>query len=245
MSAVQDRSIPTPEDPLGLGALLARLSDPPLPAQLSREQADDHAVVASAGLGFNDDVPAHTDESGFDLSDVADMARQVEDARFAAESLLYAQLQAAADSAAAAASDDDRNADRHVGTEIRQIADLRVEVTPEPAPSLTDWHQELAAVVAASAAELAAAGNPPAAPLDGGAIPVDPPTPAPFPPPIRTLNSGHTDTAALLRELASLGHDDRMATENPPSAPAQRVPPGSRTAPGVNPKNKRKGLFGR
>lgn len=239
---MQDRSIPTPEDPLGLGALLARLSDAPpslpSPAASSRDTAADTFAAQGA--------PAHADDSGFDLSDVADMARQVEEARFAAESRLYAQLQAAADSAAAAASEDERTADKHVGTEIRQAADLRVEVTPEPAPSLTDWHQELAAVVAASAAELAAAGNPPAPPLDGGAIPVDPPAPARLPPPIRTLNSGHTDTAALLRELASLGHDDRGPADGPPMPPAQRVPPGSRpTSAGAQSKNKRKGLFGR
>ena len=51
----------------------------------------------------------------------------------------------------------------------------------------------------------------------------------------------HADTAMLLRELASLGFgmdDDAPA----PSAPAPRAPT---SAPPVDPKKKRKGLFGR
>jgi hypothetical protein len=230
VSAVHDRSVPNEEDPLGLGALLARLGEPP--------------------------AASENHESVLDLHAVADMAREVEEARFAAETRLYAQLQAAADSAAAATpqTGPEETAVEEVDVRAPDEVDLRGVIAPRPAAplsdgeaSLTDWHQELAAVVAASASELASAGNPP--PTDPGAIPVDPPAAIPPPPPVRTLDTSHTDTAALLRELASLGGDDRHGgTDNsssaslPRSGPSSR-PPSSGTAAGA--KNKRKGLFGR
>ena len=50
-----------------------------------------------------------------------------------------------------------------------------------------------------------------------------------------------TDTAALLRELSSLGGEEDAP---PPSAPAPRSP--SRpSAPAIDPKKKKRGLFGR
>ncbi len=52
----------------------------------------------------------------------------------------------------------------------------------------------------------------------------------------------HADTAMLLRELASLGFGMDDDPQPPPKAPAPRAPS---SAPPVDPKKKRKGLFGR
>ena len=51
----------------------------------------------------------------------------------------------------------------------------------------------------------------------------------------------HADTAMLLRELSSLGFGMDDAPP-PPAAPSPRPPS---PAPAVDPKKKRKGLFGR
>jgi hypothetical protein len=239
VSVVHDRSIPSEEDPLGLAALLARLGEPdPEIEPIYSPPASTRAappVDESISVRHTDDAYEH------DLATLASMAREVEEARFAAETRLYAQLRATAererDVAAAEAA-----AEPTARTTTQPMPTPHAAAPSEP--TLTDWHQELAAVVAASAADLAAAGTPAPQPTLDPEPERVPPAPTPRP----TGPTSRTDTAALLRELASLGGDDRADEPSAPP-PARPSAPGRPAASGggngSNAKGKRKGLFGR
>jgi hypothetical protein len=97
------------------------------------------------------------------------------------------------------------------------------------ASMLTELNREAPVAAAPAAPE---PDEEPAAPVE--AAPVDT-GPAPM------VARDHADTAMLLRELSSLGFG---MDDSPPATPAPSSRPPS-SAPPVDPKKKRKGLFGR
>ena len=98
-----------------------------------------------------------------------------------------------------------------------------------------------AAVHAALFAELTATAGSSSQATQGSAVAVADPPAEVDDEPMTTYRHTDTDTAALLRELASLGFDE----ETPPASPLRSGPaPSPRPAP-ASANKKRKGLFGR
>ncbi len=112
----------------------------------------------------------------------------------------------------------------------RAFAELSATATwtPDAAPAVRELDREL---------ELDPEREPERGPDDG---PVD--GPADQDPPARSYGAQDTDTAALLRELASLGLDDDPAPVRTPGGPPRPVLSASAAAAAAK---KRKGLFGR
>jgi len=112
----------------------------------------------------------------------------------------------------------------------RAFAELSATATwtPDAVPAVRELDREL---------ELDPEREPERGPDDG---PVD--GPADQDPPARSYGAQDTDTAALLRELASLGLDDDPAPVRTPGGPPRPVLSASAAAAAAK---KRKGLFGR
>jgi hypothetical protein len=196
VSVVQDDWVAAdPNDPLGLGRLL-----------------DDLRAPEAGGLEPAQDPPSDgADDDQVDLLSVAAMARQVADARFAAEVAQFARERAARHPIATAPA-------------IVPDTDFTDLWRTETTPDRTDTPES-------PRARTPGVAFPEAGPPEQG-------TPEPeFP----DVAAPQADTAALLRELSSLGlHDPDDAAD---TALARTVPP-ARPAAGPANKAKRRGLFG-
>jgi len=265
-------------DPLGLGEIrLADLDATPVHAVTPGEPVapviplrpahpDMPTAPAASAVALTQPVTESAPQPPadvLDLASIADMARRVEDARFAAERRLHeaARTKPAAPQSAHASSSIDPVV-RRMAAEAKAAPVVPIDVAPPiptqqaqvpvqataPAPgerrAPARGTSSVSEATAALRDLLADDANVAKAPAAAGAPTPEPePTAPPRPAPIRAQAEpvraeGFTDTASLLRELASLSGDDE---------PARPAPTGSGPRPAIrtSSQSKRKGLFTR
>jgi len=202
-----------------------------------------------------DPVPADADE----LAWLGTMAREVEEARYAAETRLHADT-------ARLSPDTQFAPDTQFPPDTQFAQEPELEGRPAPAAPMAELAPMLSAdhraALAAALSEVAASSPAadPAATDPAAATPDQAPAiPEPMPAALRARRSHEplgmleprpetvgrpvTDTASLLRELASLGMDDEPTSAH--AGPAPRAPARPATRPPQGGKKPRKGLFGR
>ncbi|MDB5478873.1 MAG: hypothetical protein JWM96_1368 [Alphaproteobacteria bacterium] len=205
-------------------------------AQFTAEVGEDHVAEVVDLQARRDEDEARAAEA----ARLAEEARQAEARQAEARQAEEARLAAAAEVSrlAAEAQEAERarpeahEAHERSAAEAQEAARL-AEQTAGLATDSDDM-RHVAALQAAAFAELS----------EAAAVEVPAPEPAevptaPQPEPVPAWHQHDTDTAALLRELSSLGLD-----EDPPAPPLTRPVSSSRPVP-VQQQKKRKGLFGR